>query len=511
MCTTGIDTQNKPYFETNAEIGNYCISKSKHALTNYSYQRADERQYCSVALDYYECVECDTLVWRNTGFSQKFIVANITGFEFKNPNVTWVYFEIDPYCTFCGDIKWSNSICLVEREHVENDWNGTLPNWDNIGIAENFSCTPVEATYEGVRKYYTDFNYVVTSPYDANGNPNFSSQWAVNGVYSGMNMEVMQVESQVADYLTTIAENEKADINNVVSVESVPSDWVNYNTQTFYVNMPWYAGNLIGMNNAKCYSSQFCIVRVETYNGNHIDYQPELMDDTSLAEFELFPRIGAGVVSAAIVPIYYAGLAGPFEKALYIDECPQGQWVGNAYAQWLGNNGLATWAGGVMQASTPILSIGNQSARAQQANSPNVFNFIKAGMEVTNSFIQTDAVIKNQMTNGTAVGGSVTNATSAALQRRYGFRIVPYGPTKVQLKAVDAYFDRFGYAVGQLKVPNRNNRPYWNYVKCSEAHVDGDIPTVYRMQIESMLNNGVTFWNNGRTIGDFSNPAGNKG
>lgn len=79
------------------------------------------------------------------------------------------------------------------------------------------------------------------------------------------------------------------------------------------------------------------------------------------------------------------------------------------------------------------------------------------------------------------------------------------------MKSVDAFFDRFGYRVSRLKIPERSSRPFWNYVKTSEGHVSGNIPAMYRTQIENMLNSGVTFWNVGaRAIGDFSNPAENK-
>lgn len=512
LCATGIDTYNKPFQTSNASMAEWCISKAKHTLSQYSYQRADERQYCAVEVDYYECLACDTIVWRNSGHSPLYIIANITGCEWKNPNLTWVYFEVDAYATFCGNIKWDTSVCYVEREHVSNDWNGSNPNWDNIGVAESFSATPEVALYEGVKKYYTNFSYVVVSPYDRNGNPSFNATETISGVYSGMNMLTFQTTGQVDEYLSMIGGNEKADINNIVAILTVPSDFINYNTQTITYNMPWSTGFYGNINNAKCYSSQFCMIRVESMVGGHKDYEPELLNGTSTDELELFPRMGAGTVSLAVVPIYYAGLAGPFEKALVIEEVPQGAWVGNAYAQWLSNNGLAFWANNTMQAIQPVLGIAPSLVQADSISDVNPTRVAKAGLSVANTFIQASAALKNQKTNGVAMGGTTAGSpNSAALHRRYGVRVAPYGPTIPQMKAIDAYFDRFGYAVNTLKVPNTNTRPFWNYVKCAEAHVDGDMPANYRADIESMLNSGVTFWNPSRTIGDFSNAEGNKG
>ena len=84
-------------------------------------------------------------------------------------------------------------------------------------------------------------------------------------------------------------------------------------------------------------------------------------------------------------------------------------------------------------------------------------------------------------------------------------------PRPSEMRSLDNYFDKYGYRVNLLKVPNVDTRPLWNYVKTTEAHVGGNFPKAYRTAIEGMLNRGVTFWHTGAVeIGDYSNPAGNK-
>lgn len=90
-----------------------------------------------------------------------------------------------------------------------------------------------------------------------------------------------------------------------------------------------------------------------------------------------------------------------------------------------------------------------------------------------------------------------------------------YGLQPYLIKTVDAFFDRYGYNVNTIKVPEVNSRPFWNFVKTREAHVDGNIPYTYRREIEDMLNGGVTFWKSTsitkeHPIGDFSDPKRNK-
>ena len=123
LCTnTGIDQYNKPYFESNAAMQGWLAGKVKASFTQYSYQRADERQYCRVEYNYNDALTCDIIMWQNTGTGPRWIIANITGVEWVNPNTTTIYFEVDAFCTYCGDINWPTSYSLVEREHVVNDW-----------------------------------------------------------------------------------------------------------------------------------------------------------------------------------------------------------------------------------------------------------------------------------------------------------------------------------------------------------------------------------------------------
>lgn len=110
--------------------------------------------------------------------------------------------------------------------------------------------------------------------------------------------------------------------------------------------------------------------------------------------------------------------------------------------------------------------------------------------------------------NGTATNATVSYAMASGL---FNFQCRFYMPTENELKAIDSFFDMYGYKVMRLKVPERNTRPCWNYVKCASGHVHCNAPITYVRAIEHMLETGVTFWNvSARDIGDYSNPQANK-
>lgn len=79
---------------------------------------------------------------------------------------------------------------------------------------------------------------------------------------------------------------------------------------------------------------------------------------------------------------------------------------------------------------------------------------------------------------------------------------------EVFAKKIDDFFSRYGYKVNRFGVPNIKSRPAFNFLRCTDAHVDGDIPNEDLLEIKAVLEHGVTFWHN-HDVGNYnlSNPA----
>lgn len=71
-------------------------------------------------------------------------------------------------------------------------------------------------------------------------------------------------------------------------------------------------------------------------------------------------------------------------------------------------------------------------------------------------------------------------------------------------KRIDDYFNMYGYLTNELKIPNINNRPNWNYVKLIGANIIGNIPQEDLQTIQTFFNNGITLWHNSQTYLDYS-------
>lgn len=91
-----------------------------------------------------------------------------------------------------------------------------------------------------------------------------------------------------------------------------------------------------------------------------------------------------------------------------------------------------------------------------------------------------------------------------------GYNLMQYNIfTRYSIKSqfaerIDKYFDMYGYATNNVKLPNLNNRPNWNYVKTINANIIANIPQEDLQIIKELFNNGITLWHNPSTFLDYS-------
>lgn len=69
---------------------------------------------------------------------------------------------------------------------------------------------------------------------------------------------------------------------------------------------------------------------------------------------------------------------------------------------------------------------------------------------------------------------------------------------------IDKFFDMYGYLTNNVKIPNLNNRPNWNYVKTIGANIIANIPQQDLQVLKNMFDNGITLWHNKDTFLDYS-------
>lgn len=201
------------------------------------------------------------------------------------------------------------------------------------------------------------------------------------------------------------------------------------------------------------------------------------------------PEIGCapndydGIVSG------YVGYDDNPTEQLVISDFPQCAFTIDSYRAWVAQRAateglgmIGTVAGAVGQALT-----GNWLGALQST--------VSAASQGVTSY--KEATVGNK-TRGNQ-GGSLNAATN-----RMDFYFKKMGITANYARAIDDFFSRFGYATKRLKVPNRAVRPHWTYTKTSECTIRGAVPTDAMSKINSIYNNGITFWRNASEVGNYS-------
>ena len=88
-------------------------------------------------------------------------------------------------------------------------------------------------------------------------------------------------------------------------------------------------------------------------------------------------------------------------------------------------------------------------------------------------------------------------------------RIYIKQPKTDEARALDSYFDRYGYNVYTVKEPQWNSRPKFNFVKTQGANIGGEIPQGDKEIINNLLDSGLTVWHSVADYGVY-NGAGNR-
>ena len=111
------------------------------------------------------------------------------------------------------------------------------------------------------------------------------------------------------------------------------------------------------------------------------------------------------------------------------------------------------------------------------------------------------AIMPNQARGG---AGSATNCAMGYQEFSVGHKHI----RAEYLGIIDGYFDMFGYACHRVKIPDRGNRPEWNYVKTIGCKIDpaatSGLPGDDMEKIENIYNSGVRFWHDPAHIGNYS-------
>ena len=503
-----------------------------------SYQRYP-RPYITLDKTADDLFDCNYIMFRNTAYGTKWFYAFITQIEYISNTTSRIYYTIDPMQTYLFDVNVGE--CFVEREHAMTDAIGDNLNPESFELGEYV----YDADY--FPNLFLKANYVICilatwkAVYEDN-------KWVIkdastggvggvdSGIYTGLTKnlftyDIANPKACVQDANAVIEAATKANkADGIVSITMYPKFFMNWSITgdlaTGLVphtvdSIPAFTGTFDGYKpkNNKLYTAPFCGVYVDNLQGNAANYAYEYFENRK-PKFNIVGAVN-GNLECASIPLNYKGLPSNFQESLIMGGFPQCAWNVDTFKAWIAQNKYAIAAGVANTAIDTVKQValaatgvgmagevagmsaamtGAGSAQTIQAvgqyanayqNAQNV-SYNTQG-DILNKTINLVAQVKTASTQPNHARGQQSSSVFCAMGYQ-GFHYMPYRIQGQFAKIVDDFFSMYGYKTNRLKVPNRNGRKAWNYVKTCGCNLTGSAPADVTASLVQIYDKGITFW-----------------
>lgn len=503
------------YFESIGAQTSYFEGKAKYTFGPTSYQRVNSSiasprgprsiRLPRVADDFYDC---NYVMFQNASFGTKWFYGFITSVNYINPDNTEILYELDYYQTYAFDFTILPS--FIEREHAETD---TL--YTNL-MPEPFECTPDYCRTVPINSSPMEPCIVVctsTTP----GGETVEGEFTPANIYSGLGMHVFPANESGASSANGFIDSYATEgrLDGIVKVFMSPY-YPNVNKSLEIIDIDTPSLNGYQPKNNKLYSYPYCCIRVDNNSGNYKDFKYEnfcvynVNEDGSITPQVIAPRFNIrysiGTEPAIyMTPEFYEGmLADNNMFVMSITDFPVCAWSGNVYANWYTQNSMLMFlnAGqGLMNLPTQFVSA---IANTYSGNLTGALNSTSSAMNSAFGPLRDIIEMNNRFRNqGESRGPNAISPSYGFLVGQLGFSFYKMSIKPELAKMIDSYFDMFGYATNQVKLPNLTSRESWNYVKTNDVIIEGSMPVEAMNNIKRMFNNGVRFWH-GDFVGNYA-------
>lgn len=548
-CPLVNDQANQLTFATKSAQQSYFISRPLREFRNLTYIR--DSQSIRLAIPYAEAVNYNYAFYNNPDNPDKIYYAFLTKPRYISNEVTEFDIDTDVYQTWCFDIAFKPS--FIEREHTNDDTvgNNTLPEGletgeyipneyipvDFINLTSNSAMLCMQVTQLPVhpdqgsakpayQQYFEDNSKII------NGLPTSAKYlvFGISGDSAGVGGGLDNLFALLDSY------NQWGQIDAVLSIFPIPQrlsiftssiSQTPWNTLVFLSNQKEeYIINTTVVtkpttvdgytpHNKKLLTFPYCYFYYNNFTGGTQEYHYE--DFNNNPSFQTTMAITAGI-NAKISPINYKNMDehGGFGYGMSIGNVPLASWINDIYANWLALN--------QNQQQNYLNNLGLNFAKGLIGSIPSSVagNTNNAGVDLTGVAVDMGlkatlgAIDWQQGINGlmaeradhakvpVQAGGDTRNAPLNYAYSKADGGFYSISVRKDYAKRIDDYFDFFGYATNQVKLPNITGRRNWNYVKSAYLNIEGEVPQIVKDEIKNMFIHGVTFWHNPNTIFDYS-------
>ena len=426
------------------------------------------------------------IMYKNTSYRDKWFYAFITKIEYVSDGTSYIYYEEDYYQTWLFEITFGQ--CFVEREHsaTDNIGDNTVPegletgpyvtagNIENVG----FFSTSGKIGNRGALNYCA----LVTEIKDSDGNWKNTTS-TVNGIFNVLSVQFFETQSALVNFIQDYIDAGK--VSDILSITQVPAIFKESNiggtgTDTFSFNPN--ITNIDGYTpkNKKLFCSPYNFVMVTNGSGQSLQLKYELFYDSA---YNLTIQCAASPIPGSILyPSSYENTGGnAYYNTITLNGFPTCGVTSDSFLAWWAQNKVGYFANAGLNAISAGVNISSG-------------NYVGAATGILSSITGNIATLEQHYMAPDSASGI---ASAGSLQYSCGlsdFFIVKRCIRAEYAKIIDDYFQRFGYKTNRTKVPNITGRPYFNFVKTTDAEISGNLPIEAKERIQGALNAGTTFW-----------------
>ena len=526
-CPLEVDQLNQLTFSNATAQYNYFNGLTKYAVNDFTYQRKDGTVRFPAQIDtirtYNYCM------YRNDAYSNKWFYAFITEMRYANDGVTEIELKTDPWQTWCFDINFKRS--FVEREHVSNDTIGAHTIDEGLSTGEPILNSSVDVIFAKADNDYQRIVAQVTTLPEIQGD--LSSEYKTriyNGVSQGCYFVVLTGYDSLLKFCKWYDSNTKKDA--IVAMFMVPYSMVSnatlktagsgsdsftlgflpasYTAKQFNINNVSYSATLNGYTpvNRKLYTFPYSYLNVTNNAGTSAIFRYEDFADPTTTKWNCYGVLSQGCQIKLYPTNDYKGsrlneYASSYSYGISCGKLPVISWQSDYYLNWQAQNGAnnAIQAGlGVF--GTAISTVANVS-KSQNGIESSVAA-VKGGLEVADTIRQ--AIHEDRVASlvPEQAKGNVNCGDINYTMQKAGFTFQRMSIRAEYARIIDNYFSAYGYRVNEFKTPQISSRRYWNYIKCINVNIIGDIPQEDMDEIKSYFNTGITFWHDPSKYLDYS-------
>lgn len=442
----------------------------------------------------------------------KYYFYFINNIEYINDSTVELSLELDVMQTYMFD--YSLLECFVEREHTSTD---------NIGehiVEEGIDVGDIRVVSEEPVSELIDLCVLVMATYNpattTAENRDIVLSANYNGVFSGLGIYAVNVSDWKTwgEKLKFLDEEGMSD--GIVAMWMYPKELVALGSgdswESHKVPMPAigvsYLSKTVRRNdntsgsytprNKKLLTYPYNFLYLTNNTGGSAVYRYERFGDPLNCSFKIVGSLSPDG-NVKIYPLNYNGASHNYDEGVLLSGFPSCAWNQDVYKLWLAQNqnqqNLALGVAGLKIAGGVVGAVSTGGIGAVMG----VSTIASGAMDIANILAQrADKEIQPPQAKGNhSTSVNVVNGWQTFTLQRKSLGVE-------QAKILDDYFDMYGYKVNTVKTPNRKARQNWTYTKTIGCHINGNLCNEDIAKIESIYNNGVTFWANGDSIGNYS-------